>query len=82
MRALLAGFGFAVVEDDDLATIATRISAELAGAGRLVKALAGIRDWRKAGEPARDFRRLVYVSPATATGARDIVHLLELERGK
>ncbi len=39
MRALLAGFGFTVVEDDDLATIATRMSDELTGAEQFVKAL-------------------------------------------
>ncbi len=37
MRTLLAGFGFAVVQDDDLARIATGLSAELAEAARLVK---------------------------------------------
>ena len=37
MRALLAGFGFAVVEDDDLARIATGLSAEFAEEAPLLK---------------------------------------------
>lgn len=37
MRSLLAGFGFTVARDDDLATIADRLSAEPAGATRLLR---------------------------------------------
>jgi hypothetical protein len=37
MLTLLAGFGFTVVYDDDLARIATRLSAEFAGTTRILK---------------------------------------------
>jgi len=37
MRALLAGFGFAIVQDDDLASIATRVSAGFAEIARVLK---------------------------------------------
>jgi methyltransferase (TIGR00027 family) len=37
MLTVLAGFGFAVVQDDDLASIATRLSAELADTKRFLK---------------------------------------------
>ena len=36
MRALLAGFGFAIVQDDDLASIATRVSAGFAEIARVM----------------------------------------------
>jgi hypothetical protein len=39
MLTLLAGFGFTVVQDDGLAGIATRLSAELADMTRLLKAV-------------------------------------------
>jgi methyltransferase (TIGR00027 family) len=39
MRTLLGRFGFAVAQDDDLASIAGRLSAELAGATRVLKDL-------------------------------------------
>jgi methyltransferase (TIGR00027 family) len=39
MHALLSGFGFAVVQDEDLATIATGLSADFAEEGRLLKDL-------------------------------------------
>ena len=37
MRTLLARFGFTVVQDDDLATIATSLSAEFADASMFLK---------------------------------------------
>jgi methyltransferase (TIGR00027 family) len=39
MYTLLAGFGFTVVQDDDLARIATRLSAEFADATRILKSM-------------------------------------------
>ena len=37
MHTLLAGFGFAVVQDDDLARIATKTSVESAATKRIMK---------------------------------------------
>jgi methyltransferase (TIGR00027 family) len=37
MHSLLAGFGFSVIQDDDLSTIANRLSAALAGTSRLLR---------------------------------------------
>ena len=39
MLTLLAGFGFAVVQDDDLARIATTLSADFADMARILKAM-------------------------------------------
>jgi methyltransferase (TIGR00027 family) len=37
LQTLLAGFGFTVLQDDDMATVATRLSAELADTARFLK---------------------------------------------
>ncbi len=39
MQALLAGFGFTVLQDDDMATVGTTLSAEFADTARILKAM-------------------------------------------
>jgi methyltransferase (TIGR00027 family) len=53
MRGLLAKFGFTVVQDDDLATIATRLSAAFASAARVLKDVRIVTAERRARSAAR-----------------------------